>query len=248
MNFETYADIFEKRGEDYHRAMSLAPDARANEFRAVLDHVTLRDGDVVCDIPSGGGYLFRYFPGHPDLRLVTIDPTAVFARKWHDPRIEGHLASMHDLPFRDADIDVMISIAGLHHVDNRLAVFAEMRRVVRQGGQLCILEVAVGSIADRFLNSFVDAHSSMGHRGSFIDDGFRNELRHAGWAIELDVPCRYTWDFPDEHTLIQFLILIFGMDQADHNSVLNGVDEILGRCHQENGVKVNWELRLLLAR
>ncbi len=60
--FEAYESIFSRRGQAYHRAMQLVPSARRNEFSAALEQVDLRRGDVVCDVPSGGGYLVIIFP------------------------------------------------------------------------------------------------------------------------------------------------------------------------------------------
>ena len=245
--FEIYDAIFNQRGEAYHRAMTLFPHARRNEFRLPSMHVALRPGDVICDIPSGGGYLLQHLPADLDLRLVAIDPSEVFAKQWSDEYIESHLAPLHRLPLDNASVDAIISIAGLHHAENRLAVFREMRRVLRPGGRLCILEVAAGSITDRFLNGFVHSHNSMGHEGRFVDDGFRNDLELAGWQIQKDQLCRYTWDFPDEAGMVDFMRLMFGLDRAEPGQVSEGVDRILGMVHDEGGTKVNWELQLLVA-
>lgn len=245
--FEAYDSIFNRRGEAYHRAMRLVPGARRREFLLALDRVGLRRGGVLCDVPSGGGYLVEYLPPDLEVRLVAIDPSEVFARTWEDKRVEWHLAPLHQLPIEDAAIDALVSIAGLHHVDDRPVVLAEMRRVLRSGGRLCILDVPVGAITDRFLNGFVDSHNSMGHEGRFVDGGFRTDLVAAGFRIETDELCRYTWDFSGEAEMIEFIRLMFWLDKATPETVLEGVKDILGVVGDGDGCKMNWELQRIIA-
>jgi hypothetical protein len=90
----------------------------------------------------------------------------------------------------------------------------EMRRVLRRGGRLSILEVPVGAATDGFLNGFVDRHNSVGHEGRFVDDSFRADLAAAGFHIETDELCRYTWDFAGEDEMIEFINLMFWLDKA----------------------------------
>lgn len=143
--FEAYESIFNRRGEAYHKAMRLVPGARRHEFAEALAPLVLKQGSVLCDAPSGGGYLADHLPRHLAIRLVAIDPSAVFARSWADQRVEWHQAQLHQLPLEDASVDALVSIAGMHHIEDRRAVLVEMRRVMRPGAQLCILEVPVGA-------------------------------------------------------------------------------------------------------
>lgn len=87
--FEAYESIFNRRGQAYHRAMQLVPGARRREFSAALELIGLHRGGVLCDVPSGGGYLADHLPADLDLRLVAIDPSDVFARTWQDQRVNG---------------------------------------------------------------------------------------------------------------------------------------------------------------
>ena len=240
--FEAYESIFNRRGEAYHEAMRLVPSARRNEFAQALAPLVLKRGGVLCDAPSGGGYLADHLPRDLEIRLVAIDPSAGFARTWSDQRVEWHHAQLHQLPLGDASVDALISIAGIHHVEDRGAVFGEMRRVIRPGGQLCILEVPVGAISDRFLDGFVDSYNSMGPEGRFVDDEFRADLVAAGFLAERDELRRYSWNFSGEAEMVEFLRLMFWLDKATPEIILEGVKDMLGVTADGNGCKMNWEL------
>jgi len=244
--FDTYDRIFDRRGAAYHRAMRMAPAARAEEFRTVLGAAELAPGQVLCDVPAGGGYLVEHLPADLDVRVIAVDPSEAFARTWDDPRVEGHLAPLDAVPLDDGAADVIVSVAGLHHVEDRGAVFAEMRRILRRGGRLCVLEVEAGAITDRFLNDFVHRHNRDGHVGRFVDDRFRDDLRRAGFRLVRDEACRYAWNFSDESEMTEYVRLMFGLDRADAATVRDGIATVLG-CGRDGGrTRMNWELRLLV--
>lgn len=245
--FDSYDEIFDHRGEAYHHAMSLFPKARHQEFQIAVDSLALNPGDVLCDVPSGGGYLQEYLPPGLEIRLIAVDPSEVFAQQWDGASIESHFAQLDDLPISNGTCDAVVSIAGLHHVKDRKAVFAEIQRILKRHGRLCVLEVAAGSPVDPFLNKFVDAYNSMGHSGDFLDDGFRADLEAVGLAITKDELCSYTWDFADEHSMAEFVRLIFGLDKARHDEIMAGISNLLGyRCNHD-GCHMNWELQVLVA-
>lgn len=245
--FEAYELIFNRRGEAYHQAMRLVPGARQREFAHAIDPLRLEFGAVVCDAPSGGGYLADHLPAALDIRLIAVDPSQVFARIWQDRRVEWHLAPLNQLPLEDSSVDAFVSIAGMHHVDDRGVVFGEMRRVLRPGGRLCILEVPVGAITDQFLNGFVHTYNSTGHEGRFVDGNFRADLAAAGFRVETDELCRYTWDFSREDQMIEFIKLMFWLDKATPEIIFRGVKDILGLSSESGRCEMNWELQRIVA-
>jgi ubiquinone/menaquinone biosynthesis C-methylase UbiE len=83
---------------------------------------------------------------HPGLEVVAVDPSRDFAR--------GGVvrASGEDLPFPDRSMDVAVCLSSIRHVRDRAAALAELRRVVRPGGGLVIVELDPGASADRAAN------------------------------------------------------------------------------------------------
>jgi SAM-dependent methyltransferase len=156
------------------------------------------------------------------------------------------LADLHDVPVDGGSVDTVISLAGLHHVADRPAVFREMRRMLKpETGRACIADVAAGSPIATFLNGFVDRHNSMGHHGEFIDDGIRREIVDAGFRITSDTVERFQWLLPSEPALARFCKLLFGLDRADERQTLDALREHVGYEHANGQWRLNWELTFI---
>jgi ubiquinone/menaquinone biosynthesis C-methylase UbiE len=135
-------------------------------------------------------------------------------------------------------------MAGMHHVDNRLAMFTEVHRILKNGGRFCIADVEEGSAWDGFLNTFVNDYNSMGHSGEFINESFRSDLRKSRFQIVSDARVQYNWDFETTEDMITYCTLMFGLDRATPEQVEDGIRsyhgyEVNGRC------QMNWGLRFI---
>ena len=153
--FQDYQDIFNKRGDSYHLAMQEEPLARVNEFKLVLDRIQLNDGDVLCDIPSGGGYI-RNFIDNDKANVIAIETSDAFFNFCEDSEtFKRHLCELTALPIEHETVDYAVSIAGIHHVEDKHPVFCEIYRTLKSKGQFLLADVHEGSCIDDFLDSFV---------------------------------------------------------------------------------------------
>jgi SAM-dependent methyltransferase len=245
---DSYQEIFSERGDRYHMAMQRWPDARRAELELLPRRLGVVPGETVIDAPAGGGYLLGHLP--PDVRYIAVDPVAEF----HD-RCPGRAgvdrihSSLERVELADGVADAVVSLAGLHHEPHLAAVLGEFGRLLYPGGRLGIAEVAVGSAPARFLNEFVDAHSSQGHDGSFFDESVVGLLEAAGLVeVELEsVPLQ--WQFPGIAAMTTFTRNLFGMDLADDDQVEAGIERILGTSPASHGgVAMHWELLVITAR
>lgn len=245
--FDNYKDIFNARGAAYHQGMLEFPQARVEEFDAILKHAKPRDGEVLCDMPSGGGYLRNFIDA--DVTLLCVETSKAFADKVPaSDKTRAILADLNKIPAEAGSVDTVICLAGLHHVADRPAVFAEMHRLLKPGtGRACIADVQAGSRVGEFLNGFVDRHNSMGHHGEFIDDTVREELSAAGFKITHDAVERYHWVLPTEQALARFCKLLFGLDRADEQQTLDAIREHVGYEKVGNEWRMNWELNFINA-
>ncbi|HMJ15592.1 MAG TPA: bifunctional demethylmenaquinone methyltransferase/2-methoxy-6-polyprenyl-1,4-benzoquinol methylase UbiE [Polyangiaceae bacterium] len=111
----------------------------------------LRPGHRVLDLATGTGDLaLRVAVRHPDVSVVGLDPSqgmlgialekvqrAVLA-----DRIELQLGDAQELPYEAASFDGLCMAFGIRNVPDRARALREMRRVVRPGGRIAILELS----------------------------------------------------------------------------------------------------------
>lgn len=242
--FDGYKDIFNQRGAAYHAAMTRYPDARGEEFRAMLELAGIREGQAVCDLPSGGGYLHAYLP--KNISLTCVETAAQFMNSLPaSPRMTRLLCELHDTGIPADSIDVVICLAGLHHVTGKRRFFAEVRRILKPGGRVCIADASEGSFVARFLDGFVNEHNSMGHRGEYLSPRTIEDLKACGLKPTSDREVRYAWEFSGAAEMTDFCTLLFGLNKATPAQVTEGIREHLGFKESAGQVRMNWGLRFI---
>lgn len=116
-----------------------APIRPEAQYLRFLNFVDLGSCQAALDIACGGGGLVKAMP--KSLRRVGLDFSAEaldVARKIV-PNAEFIHGSANDLPFPDNSFDTAFNIGALHNLDQPEKGLAEMARVVRPGGELCIV-------------------------------------------------------------------------------------------------------------
>lgn len=241
--FGTYSEIFAERGAAYHRAMAECPAARAAEFQAVLDPLAGCSG-LLCDMPSGGGYLAAHVS--PSWRYVGVDPSDDFVRAC-PAGVECMQAPITSVPIVNGTVDAVVSLAALHHEPDLPAVFHEMRRLLRAGGRAVIADASAGTQVAAFLNGFVNANNPMGHDGRFLDEHTARLIEGAGFAIADDALIDMPWAFDSFDEAGAFCRQLFWMPKLSVEETVVGMDREIGFDLVDDRPYLRWALRRIVA-
>lgn len=246
MTANDYADIFNIRGHAYHAAMTRFPEARADEFTTTVAIAGVQPGQRVADIPCGGGYLARHLPA--GITLYPVDSSDVFADSFRGSSGQNLvLAPIDRIPLPDAGLDHILSIAGLHHIEDRNPFWHECARLLRPGGVLTVADVAAGSAVAHFLDHTVDRHTDTGHHGHYFTVDTGAELSAAGFRVELVERRRIGWRADDVAALADFCRLLFGLRGIDSTELATILARDIGIHTVAAGVELAWELMFFRA-
>lgn len=229
-----YQKIFEKRANDYHWAMQKYPDVRSYEFESLISSTDFSSINKVLDIPSGGGYLKKYLA--KNIELISAD----FSEGFTNERIQ--LASPTNFPYSDNSFDLVLSLSGMHHLNDVPKFVNECLRVLKENSSFIFSDVKKSTPVDIFLNEFVNQYNSLGHNGIFFTEDSFNEFPLLQQKIVRTQYNQYPFVFKDKTEMLSFFSYFFGLDKANENIIYDGIRDILGIKSTTNGLEVDWGL------
>ncbi|MCE9508019.1 MAG: class I SAM-dependent methyltransferase [Alphaproteobacteria bacterium] len=245
---KNYSSIFDTRGSKYDAVMRRWPDARRREFEELLALAQIEDGDAVCDFPSGGGYMAHYIS--QDVSLTLLETSAAFhdlCRRNDGQRVNSVLTTRNKIPFPEGAFDKVLSLAGIHHEDDKRGFFRECARSLKPGGSFCIADVYAGSAQALLLNTFVNRHNPEGHQGIFLDDATPAAIADAGLNIEFARVISYPWVFSSEDDMAEFCAGLFGLEGLSLAEIATGIRQYLPVRHENGQVLMEWQLYFIKA-
>ncbi len=157
--------------------------------RRLLDQAGVRPGQRVLEIGCGtGNLLLAAKQTHPAATVVGLDPDLTALARAHRKARRRGLAVQLDrgyadqLPYADDSVDVVLSSFMLHHVpaDQKEQAIREVRRVLRPGGALHLVDVGGGPApTDGWIARRAHQHA-LAQEAS--DGGIPDLLRRAGFT------------------------------------------------------------------
>ena len=143
------AETYDQRRFDYFRWMQ----------RKALATLDLKPGVHFLDLGCGTGHAVRYVAekakGDGVFCGIDISPRMIeIARETRGlPNVRFEVASAEELPFEDGYFDVVLCTNSFHHYLLPMRAIEEIRRVLRAGGRLCILDITSDGAFGRWLDA-----------------------------------------------------------------------------------------------
>jgi SAM-dependent methyltransferase len=155
-----------------------------------VEHAGLRPGQTVLDLGSGAGldaFVARRLVG-ADGRVIGVDMTAEMvararenARRQGLENVEFRLGEIEHLPVRSASVDVAISNCVLNLVPDKRRAFAEIHRVLKPGGHLCISDVVSSAPLPGWVKEVAEAYAGC-VAGTLPRDNYLELIGAAGFS------------------------------------------------------------------
>jgi arsenite methyltransferase len=148
---------FDERTSRYVESVYTTPDV-VEQRRLVIEALDLRAGEHVLDIGSGPGFLACEIAAVVGERgsVHGVDPSesmlAIAAHRERAPGsapVEFRPGDAVKLPYPDASFDAAVSTQVYEYVADMPAALAEVRRVLRPGGRLLVLDTDWDSVVWR---------------------------------------------------------------------------------------------------
>jgi arsenite methyltransferase len=165
---------------------------------------SLRKGEVVLDLGSGGGldgFLAAQKVG-PRGRVIGVDMTPemidrarVNTAKFRHKNVEFRLGEIENLPVADDAIDVVISNCVINLSPNKRRVFEETFRVLKPQGRLMISDIVLSKKLPVAIRRSVEAYIGC-ISGAVLKGEYLRTIRGAGFT---DVKVIDETIFPLEH-------------------------------------------------
>lgn len=238
-----YDAIFDQRGSLYHQAMASAPRARDVEFAQLFAHYPMSANERLIDVPSGGGYLGQFLqrsqPALP-VQLCNLEFSPGFGPT---PQIVDPYGVW---PLKRGCADRVVCLAATHHIQHLDKLLENLHHVLRQGGLLHIADVKPESGIATFLDTFVDRHTSTGHRGNYR---YFDTMVWPSWLEILALetrPC--AWRFDTVQQMLLFCQSLFGLGQDAFDGLEEALHSNIGVRKSDSSVELLWELSYCDAR
>jgi len=124
--------------------------------KQMLEEFTDLQGNRVLEIGCGDGRVTEWLAGKAKA-YTAIDPDSqsISEARTRINGVDFRVGSGEDLEFESASFDVAVFTLSLHHQDSVLAL-AGAHRVLRENGQLVVLEPAADGELQQFFNVFDD--------------------------------------------------------------------------------------------
>jgi arsenite methyltransferase len=153
----------------------------------------IKEGDIVLDLGSGAGFdtfLAAKRVGKKgkvigvDMTEEMITKAKEIAEKYKYENVEFKLGEIEELPINDNSIDIIISNCVINLAPDKLKVFKEAYRVLRQGGIMYISDIVLlQELSEEQRNNEELIAGCVG--GALLKDDYIDKVQQAGLEVKI---------------------------------------------------------------
>ncbi|MFL5320315.1 MAG: class I SAM-dependent methyltransferase [Myxococcaceae bacterium] len=170
--------------------------ALARVQKEAIRRLNLKGGELVLDLGCGPGDGMRQV-GAQGAKAVGLDYSeGMLTQAKGRVVVQGRLArgDAGRLPFRDGAFDRIVCTNSFHHYPERLSSLKEMRRVLKKGGQLVLVDPRKDSVFGRAAIELVEKRVfGLAEVGTYTLEEWRQLCRDAGFAASNIAPGPIWW-------------------------------------------------------
>jgi len=130
---------------------------RGSNWDAFFSTLAPRAGEKILDVGAGKGSIAdRVFNASKGAEVYAVDPNEkrVASMQQNFPGLKSSVAGAEGLPFPDSFFDRAYTTMALHHFADLDRAMKELRRVLKPGGSLVVVEVDPASTLGRAFRFF----------------------------------------------------------------------------------------------
>ena len=186
------ANIYDRRWSGYL--------AKTLSFLQNWAQITPSEG--VLDVACGTGELERLLlQDNPQQRITGVDLSQEMLNTAKQklstyPQVFWQTAKASELPFGDRCYDVVVCASSFHYFDDPIASLTEMKRVLKPGGRVIILDWCKDYWACRIIDLVLKVFDRA-HQQCYTQTEFHSLLTKAGFKIRRDTKFCHgiLWEF-----------------------------------------------------
>ncbi len=112
----------------------------------ILSQIKPQKKDLVLDLAGGTGFIANKIRSHVN-RVVVLDSSQPMLKQApQNEHIHLCVGNAQKIPFSDSSFDCVICTDALHHIKRIKSVILEIKRVLKPGGRVFILEFDIKGI------------------------------------------------------------------------------------------------------
>jgi SAM-dependent methyltransferase len=192
--------------EDYDKLEGYNPDADLGLGCGLpTEYAGIQPGNSVLDLGSGAGndcFVARALVGETgyvagiDFTEAMVDKARENARKLGYTNVDFILGDIEDIPVKFGVVDVVVSNCVLNLVPDKPKAFAEIFRVLKQGGHFCISDVVLEGELPQGLKEDATMYAGC-VSGALERSGYMKIISEAGFK-NLEIKKEKKIELPDE--------------------------------------------------